>query len=306
MTSAAMVRQETATAILTKADPALPALKVTGAHEIAIRAGTVFAGRAFTDDTIIARPEGGWAVGADYVVVVVGTDAPMAVKLVTAPVGDVHLGGFHVAPGGNASARGGGDDQPAINPFSCWDLNFRPSCADPRGMTLVELAGGRKFWCDIYLLGTKHLSDGTSKFGAVIADGNECPQRVDGDGNYRRFDYDTARAVMTHHGKGLLSLEEFFAAAFGVTEKSTCDDEPERSALDAARTSKWGVIQATGNMWVWGHDGDPDLPRASLFGGSWLSDGGAGSRCAHVAYYWPDASHDSLGARGRGDHLQLG
>ena len=103
---------------------------------------------------------------------------------------------------------------------------------------------------------------------------------------------------------GLLSLEEFFAAAYGVTEKSSADNNPRITGLDAARTSKWGVMQATGNMWTWGHDGDPDEPRASLFGGSWFSGGGAGSRFAVVGC-WPGGSSDDLGARGRGDHLQL-
>jgi hypothetical protein len=57
-------------------------------------------------------------------------------------------------------------------------------------------------------------------------------------------------------------------------------------------------------MWVWGHDGHPDMPRASIFGGSWLNGGNAGSRYANVDY-WPVFSYGHIGARGRGDHLQL-
>jgi hypothetical protein len=41
-------------------------------------------------------------------------------------------------------------------------------------------------------------------------------------------------------------------------------------------------------------------PRASIFGGSWINDGNAGSRYANVDY-WPDNSNDNLGARGRSD-----
>jgi hypothetical protein len=41
-------------------------------------------------------------------------------------------------------------------------------------------------------------------------------------------------------------------------------------------------------------------PRASIFGGSWINDGNAGSRYANVDN-WPDNSNDNLGARGRSD-----
>jgi hypothetical protein len=119
-----------------------------------------------------------------------------------------------------------------------------------------------------------------------------------------RFDYETAVAVMAAHGKGLLSVDEFFAAALGVTEKTAANRDPKVTGLDAPRTSRFGLQQATGNLWVWGHDGDPDKPRASLFGGSWVSDGGAGSRYARVATSWPGDSAGYLGARGRSDHLQ--
>jgi hypothetical protein len=120
------------------------------------------------------------------------------------------------------------------------------------------------------------------------------------------FDYATAVTVMARHGKGLLSFAEFAAAAYGVTEKTAHTGDPQITKLDAPRTSKWGLMQAVGNLWVWGHDGDPDAPRASVFGGSWWYGGDAGSRCAFVAYRWPGDSDDFLGARGRGDHLQLG
>jgi hypothetical protein len=68
--------------------------------------------------------------------------------------------------------------------------------------------------------------------------------------------------------------------------------------------SKWGIFDATGTMWQWGTDGDPDNPRPSVFGGSWLSGGSAGSRCAHLAC-WPGDSSGSIGARGASDHLNL-
>ena len=297
----AKVEARNATAILVKKDPTSPALLVTARGVIAIKAGTAFGGVTFKADTpvvfdVTLKP------GGDYAVVI--KDGALGyVRLISPAIGDDILGGFHFAPGGNAEARAGGDEKPAINPRSVWDRNFRPSCPDPRGMALVETATG-KFWCDVYLLGVNHIADGTSKFGATIADGDDPPAKPSGK-HFSKLDYDTAVAVMKHHGKGLLSLEEFFAAAFGVTEKTSHDGDPCIAGLDAPRTSKFGLMQATGNMWVWGHDGDPDEPRASVFGGSWWSDDRAGSRYADVDC-WRGLSSGRLGARGRSDHLQLG
>jgi hypothetical protein len=286
---------------LKKADPNLPALVATGAAAISIRAGTIFAGVAFTAETPVRMPGEGLEAGADYAVVLLGNDAA-AVKLDGVPSGETCLGGFHFAPGGNAQGKSGGDDAPAINPFSLWDRNFRPACPDPRGMTLVEMASGAKFWCDIYLLAKEHLLSGTSKFAVTIADGDDAPQDPSG-GDFDVLDFETAVAVLKHHGKGVMGAEEFFAAAYGVTERTAAGSDPERTGLDAARTSKWGVMQATGNLWVWGHDGHPDDPRASLFGGSWFHGSYAGSRYADLVF-WPVYSPGHLGARGRSDHLQ--
>lgn len=281
---------------MTKLDPSQPALGLIDG-ELTIAAGTIFDGYTFVDAMPV--PCGTMVPGHDYVVVM--RDGIPSIRLLdTADIPADVLGGFHYAPGGNAGARAGGDETPAINPFSLWDLNFRPDCADPRGMALVD---GR-FWADIYLLGVDHLKNGTSRCGFTIADGDDLPGDPTGEG-FKRFNYETACAVMAHHGKGLLGAEEFFAAALGVSESSAAEDEPEITGVDAARTSRWGLMQATGNMWVWGHDGDPDTPRASFFGGSWLNDGHAGSRFAHLGA-WPEYSNDDLGARGRSDHLQLG
>lgn len=288
---------------LKKADPASPALFLTGHAAIAVKAGTAFRGLSFETDTPLPLVSGGFAPGGDYVVVIDDERSVSIERLSDAVIADTVLGGFHFAPGGNASARGGGDMTPAINPYSLWDVNFRPACADPRGMALVEKPGGR-FWCDIYLLGTDHLANGTSRLGATIVDGDDCPDNPAG-GRFKKCGYAAAAAVMAHHGKGLLGVEEFFAAAYGVTEKTAHAGDPKITQLDAPRTSKWGLMQATGNLWVWGHDGDPDQPRPSIFGGSWFDGDGAGSRYAGVAYLWPDCSIGDLGARGRSDHLEL-
>jgi hypothetical protein len=287
---------------LIRPDPHASVFKTTGRDSVVVKAGTVFAGHAFAHDTSVplhlnAAGEPGYIAGADYVVNC-DCGALSVTRPIGVPEGETLLGGFHYAPGGNAPARSGGDDVPAINPFSLWDVGFRPACPDPRGMTLVEAPSGR-FWCDIYLTGVNHLADGTSKFGATIADGDDPPRDAKGK-KAKRFDYATAQAVMAAHGKGLLSIEEFFAAAFGVTERTAAVRDPKTTGLDMARTSRFGLMQAAGNLWVWGHDGDPDRPRAAILGGSWLNDDNAGSRYANVDD-WDDDSNENLGARGRCD-----
>jgi len=282
-----------------------PALFMTGGV-LAIRAGTSFGNATFDVDTEVTNALQ-LEAGADYFVRTSSAAAEL-VKADGAPDPEV-FGGFHFAPGGNAPARAGGDAVPAINPFSLWDVGFRPSAPDPRGMAYVDpalvpfpsIVGPS--WKDIYPLAQDHLA-GTSRFGAVIADGNSPPQAFDGRGTFARFDYATAVAVLAHHGKQPLSYDEFRVAAYGVTEKTAIGSDPLVTGLDAPRTSRFGLMQATGNVWQWGHDGDPDDPRASLFGGHWWGGGFAGSRQASVAYDWPGVSDGSIGARGRCDHLQ--
>lgn len=287
--------------LLMKADPDSPCIGVEGGR-IFIKGGTVFNGVAFENDTTISFGTAHPQVGGDFAVFVDG-EARIAL-LKDVPVDSNVLGGFHFAPGGNATGREGGDETPAVNPYSIWDRNFRPACPDPRGMARIEMPG-KKFWCDIYLLGVDHMANGTSKLGVKIADGNDCPQEFEGAGFFDALDYRVATAVLKHHGKQLLGAEEFFAAAYGVTERSSHDGDPVSTKLDAKRTSRFGIMQATGNLWVWGTDGHPDDPRPSIFGGSWVSGSSAGSRYADLDS-WPGVSSGNLGARGRSDHLQLG
>jgi hypothetical protein len=279
--------------LLTKADPSLPAFIVTGPTAIVIRAGTVFAGHSFRHDTQLPIPAGGFEIGTDYGVAV---DPLRIEKLPVQYTGWKYLGGFHFAPGGNARGRAGGDSTAAINPCSCWDLNFRPF-PDPRGAVFVP---GKKCWIDIYPLGVNHTEDGTSRFGVTIADGNDPPRNPAG-GYFSKLDYDTAVAVMAHHGKTLANLEELYEATRGVTEYSAAGSDPKITGLDAPRTSNLGVMQASGNIWVWCND---NHKRPSFFGGSWWSVGYAGSRYASVGF-WRGNSDDDLGARARSDHLQL-
>lgn len=112
------------------------------------------------------------------------------------------------------------------------------------------------------------------------------------------------------------------AAMYGTTEASSVGSDQGSTVLNAAYTSKWGVIQSTGVLWIWGDDrGVPfasaawnantegrgseyNAPNAVLLGGSWSSGAVSGSRCS----IWLNAaslSNVNIGSRFCCDHLQL-
>lgn len=248
---------------------------------------------SFATDTAIALP-GDMRPGMDYALCL-KEDGTLDVLLADAvnPLERGAFAGFHYALGSNASARAGGDSISQINPHSFWDVGFRPTCQDPRGMVLVTLPGNRCVWVDIYLLNASHADLGTSRSFETIADGASLDV----------LDYAAAAKIVAEHGKRLMTYEEFYVAAYGVKERSSASRDPKKTGLDAERTSRFGLMQATGNMWVWGTDGDPDEQRPSFFGGSWLSGSFAGSRGANLDY-WPEYSSGLIGVRAASDHLQ--
>ncbi|HCJ70854.1 hypothetical protein [Agrobacterium pusense] len=291
-------------------DRSTPVLEKYNRTEVFVKSGTIITTGDQTNffgtntPVLIDNP----VPGRDYGVTINEHGLPVAELLDSKPTAERYFGGFHFAPGGNATARDGGDSTPAINPYSIWDIGFRPACADPRGMALVETLGGKLFWIDIYLLDADHHEQGTSRARAIIADGRDLPMKLDGQSRYKKLDYPTAVEIYAGHGKRLLGAEEFFAAAYGVKERASRDSEPTvTGALDENASnfiSKWGLFDITGTMWQWGTDGDPDNPRPSIFGDSCINGGDAGSRCACLDY-WPENSLGSIGARGASDHLNL-
>ena len=154
----ATVGGSTAPSLLSKSDLWSVCLTRTGAGTAQIKAGTkVLVGTTlveFSTATSITMPS--LTAGTDYYVYVSNTGTAQAVAATGAwptPVGSPPansqlIGGFHYAPGGNASGTSGGNTTPGINEYSLWDLKWRPTSLDPRGMTLVADA----FWMDIYLL----------------------------------------------------------------------------------------------------------------------------------------------------------
>ena len=282
-------------------------------------------------DTAITMPS--MTAGTDYAIWC-KTDGSLEASSnhVTPPAANARkIGGFHYALGSNAAAQAGGDNTAQINAYSFWDLKWRFAGADPRGMALV--AGG--FWCDIYLLNTDPDTNGTSKYNVTIADGAsppKIPTAFGGNGSttYGTLTWFEAQEVLAAYGKRCPTQAEYMAMAYGVTEKTARGSDPGSTGLDQARTSRWGIMQATGNLWVWGREltgsgnsnaagwatfdtenrGDFYYPAdfkltAALFGADWGSGGYSGSRASHWSYAPSISNSYYVGARGVGDHLQL-
>ena len=171
----------------------------------------------------------------------------------------------------------------------------------------------------------------------TIADGSSPPKRAplfggNGTTTYGDLTWFSASEIMKSVGKDLPDYGEFAVLAYGVKEASSIGTEPPSVVLDALRTSKWGIVQATGNMWVWCRDfnfipSGADFTAlttasyksvtggrgqvyaygsyglcAAIFGGYWNNGSISGSRASS----WnisPWDSYSSIGARGRSDHL---
>lgn len=332
-----------------KADPATVAFTAPTGSTVTLKAGTYIALNGviypFLTATAVQMPS--LTAGTDYAIYLCNDGTLRADANFSAPTGFTaatsrKIGGFHYAPGGNAAAQAGGDTAPAINPYSLWDLKWRPSCPDPRGMTLVA----DTFWCDIYLLGVDHHVNGTSRHGVTIADGGsrpKVPTLFGGNGSttYALTQF-AAAEIMKSAGKSLLDYAEFSAAAYGVSEAVQRGTDPVTTGLsnnnvgssnaDEKFTSKWGVVQAAGCMWTWGRDFNyradgadaaaitdwswKDLGRggaytqnttglvAAVWGGAWGYSSNCGSRASAWSYDPWDSGTD-IGARGRADHIRL-
>jgi len=320
-----------------KADPSTTAFTKTAAGAADIKAGTIVdvAGTTvtFASATAITMPT--LTAGTDYAVWVKDDATIQADASFSAAPGAGNwrkIGGFHYAPGSNATGMAGGNTTPQINEYSFWDLKFKPACPDPRGMTLV--AGG--FWVDIYLTGVDAITNGSSKYGVTIADGSspaKVPSLFGGNGTttYGSHTWFEAQELATAFGKRSMSQQEFMAAMYGTTEATASGgtDVPTTGATGTGATSawnvftsKWGVVQSTGCLWIWGLDrggaygtagwnantegrgSEYNAPNAVRLGGYWNNGADCGSRCSS----WANVASNSvnfIGSRFSCDHLIL-
>lgn len=308
--------------LFAKADTSSVAFTSTGLAAVSLKAGTFIDVNGtllrFDTDTAVTMPA--LTAGTDYAIYACTDGTVQADASFTAPAGYTtansrKIGGFHFAPGGNAVANAGGNTTPQINPYSLWDLRFRPACTDPRGMALV--AGG--FWADIYLTGVDHVANGTSKFNVTITDGASPPKKPlafggDGTSAYTTCNWWDSAEVAAGYGKRLPTYSEFAELAFGTTEASSIGVDPGLTSWAAAYVSKWGCNQVSGVMWQWGDEfgggastatwaantggrgSTYQMENAVLLGGSWASGSLSGSR----ASLWnasPPSSYDNVGLR---------
>jgi len=265
------------TPILKKSDHSAPAFVVGKGGKLSVRPGVKVPAKTAK---LVALPKK-LIPGCDYGITLVKGEFK-ASRLPSLPSAEM-LGGFHVGLDG------------VIAPHSIWDIEYRPSCPDPRGMVRIPGAG----WVDIYLLNTEPQINGTSAAGKTIADGLSHVSMPDGE--TKPLTWWNAVTVLARYGKQLLSRPLFETAMQGVEEGKILGRDPETTGHSPGLKSIYGIEQATGCMWTWSSDiYNQNAPWMYILGGDWNS-GAAGPRQSYYSYpgyYWT-----SIGARGRCDHL---
>lgn len=309
----------------------------TAATTISIVAGSVLNGQVYAAAAAVTMP-GSFTNNTDYAIWQhPSTGALVAdASFTTAPAGATGgsvVGGFHYIPSGRPTAFNNGSPTAAaeILEYSLWDLTYRPSCPDPRGMACIE--GG--FWIDLYLCGATSYAGSTfsavpsSRIGLTIADGSSpplVPAQYGGNGStaYGNGKWYVFTEMARSFGKRLPTYDEFSAAAFGAPEAGSRGSDP--GTVQWERVSKFGLAQATGTLWVWAQEtctSDPpsafttgsetegrgqvygSQTRAVRLGGAWGATSDSGSRAAlWVSTPW--GSNSDVGARFAAGHLVLG
>ncbi|MDQ7067753.1 MAG: hypothetical protein Q9M40_07160 [Sulfurimonas sp.] len=180
-----------------------------------------------------------------------------------------------------------------INNYSIWGKKHRPKC-NPEGMVFIPKL---KIWVDIYLLNSEHKDNGTSKANLSIAAGNNYKGRkipVDEES----LKGDVVDRIAKSHKKRLLTQKEFRKAMYGVKEGVSAEDKDDGIIKHIEDfTSRYGIEQATGVIWVWSkdkHNSQDDL--AVILGGHRAHGVYAGSRASKwSSYVWN--SDWSIGSR---------
>ncbi|WP_294964557.1 hypothetical protein [Sulfurimonas sp.] len=186
-----------------------------------------------------------------------------------------------------------------INHYSIWDKKHKPKC-NPEGMVFIPKL---KIWVDIYLLNSEHKDNGTSKANTIIAAGDDYNSRkipVD----EKNLKGDVVDKIAKSHKKRSLTQKEFRKAMYGVKEGVSAEDKDDGTIKHIEDfTSRYGIEQATGVIWVWSKDkyNSQDNLRV-LLGGTRVHGVNAGSRASHWnSFVWN--SNWYIGCRFACDHL---
>lgn len=310
-----------------------PLFSKTSATALSIAAGAVLNGIVYATATAVTMP-GSFTNNTDYAIWQHPTTGALVAdaSFLTAPTGATSgsiVGGFHYIPSGRPTGLNNASPtaSPEILEFSIWDLTWRPTCPDPRGMVCVE----GTFWCDIFMVGATSYAGSTfaavpsSRVNLTIADGSNpplVPAAFGGNGTtaHANGTWFTFSQMAVSFGKRLPTYSEFSAAAFGVAELT-------QRATDAGttqweRVSRVGIAQSTGVMWQWGAEmahGQPPTAwqdstesrgqiwgtnlRGALFGFAWGTgnSGFIGSRHINwIQNIWD--SNNQIGARFFANH----
>ena len=245
----------------------------------------------------------------------------------------IRIGGFHYAPNDNAALNVNGNwanhtgapgtAVPQINAYSFWDLKWRPSAADPRGLTLVP---GLREWWGMYPMNNGGVA------GKPIHSYGVNPCR-DGNPPLKRWADGTAYADATPMNIFELLASEGFRppnawnfqyAALGTTEQAAAGgSDPGNTGEQGTAQNKnrfvsaWGLFDITGVINAWGADSLPDNTQTAgvtqgrsndrfrvsfftLIGGDWNSAAAAGSRIVNTVS--SSNSFTNIGGRGVCSH----
>ena len=278
--------------------------------------------------------------GTDYAIWVspAGVLEADASFTVAPTLGGRRIGGFHYAPGGNAALdvngnwanHTGGNATPQINEYSFWDLKFRPSAEDPRGLTLVNNA----FWAGIYLMSANTTVAPLHKYNVDPARDGNAPQKPYSNPAsptaYTDANWWNITECLEYYGLRPPTYSEFQLLALGTTEATSLGGAgpgftgnlTSGGGTKERFTSHWGVFDASGVLWVWGAEFSGESAAASWnantqgrgstlqmafvarFGGVWGGTSSSGSRSS-VWNIPPSTSGASTGGRGVCDHLIL-
>jgi hypothetical protein len=313
-TAEAITALATGGAVLYNRRPALhrgPLFQKTGAETVSVVAGAVLNGYLYAIATAVTMPT--HTNNTDFAIWQNPSTGALVgdASFTTAPAGATGgsiVGGYHYIPSGRPTAVNNGSPTAAaeILEYSIWDLTWRPTCPDPRGMSCID----ERYWIDLYFCGktsfagTDFNAVPSSKIGLTIADNNDPPLIPAFYGGNGTTAYSTSGSlaagswinfgeVAQSFGKRLPSYHEFAAAAFGAPEAGSRGSDPGTVIWE--RQSKWGLAQATGTLWVWESDfaGTGSTSNAThtggrgtifasdtkavILGGNWSAGGDSGS-----------------------------